>query len=342
MLELQRRSLLITGGAGFIGSHLVQIALDSGYNRIVVLDLLTYAGFEVNLDNARSDSRFTFVHGDIRDTQLIQRLVMDYGIDCVLHLAAESHVDRSIEQARLFEDVNVRGTLSVLEAIQLFPHVRLVYVSTDEVYGDAFPDSVFSESVAFHPSSPYSASKAAADGFVQAFIRTYSIDAVILRPTNNYGPRQLPEKFIPRMIQHALTGSPLPVYGDGTNQRDWLHVSDCCRAILAVMEQGCRGNVFNVSAQSVSTNREVAMTILHECGAPDNYIEYVVDRPGHDRRYALNCDKIRNEVGWRPLIPFEIGLKDTIEWYRKNGDWCSIVLGDRSPTTLGIDNQTTL
>lgn len=319
-------SILITGGAGFIGSNLVRMMRAQGYGPLVVLDALTYAGNVRNLADVLDAPACTFVKGSIGDRELVRRVLADYNVDVILHLAAESHVDRSIASAQPFIETNVLGTTVLLEAGRDHGVRRFVHVSTDEVYGDVpFDAAPYRETQPLNPSSPYAASKAASDMVVQAFVRTYGIDAVITRCSNNYGPYQFPEKFIPLMILNVLEGRPVPIYGDGRQIRDWIHVEDHCRGIIAAMERGGRGEVYNFGGVCEQQNLELAHQVLRLLSAPTSQLEFVTDRPGHDRRYALDISKAQNELAWFPQMSFEDGLAATIDWYRLNPEWCATV-----------------
>jgi len=311
--------ILITGGAGFIGSNFVQNILRAhSEDRIVVVDKLTYAGNLRNLAGALPDQRVQFVRLDICDPAVAE---VAQGCDAVVHFAAESHVDRSIEDASPFVRTNVEGTWRMVEACRAARVARFVHVSTDEVYGSLGAPGKFSESSSLAPTSPYAASKAAADLIVLSAVKTHGFPAIITRCTNNYGPFQFPEKFIPLMIAQALAGQPLPVYGDGRNVRDWIHVSDHCRALDLILRKGVEGEIYNVGGGCELENIDVARSILRALERPDTLLEFVTDRPAHDRRYALDCAKLRNELGWEPNWDFDRGLCDTIRWYQDNAAW---------------------
>jgi dTDP-glucose 4,6-dehydratase len=315
-------NLLVTGGAGFIGSSYVRLVRRKRPTaKVVNLDVLTYAGNLESLADLRDDPGHLFVKGDIRDGELVRRLVAEHAIGAVVNFAAESHVDRSIMSAEPFVDTNVVGTLRLLEAARAAGVRRFLQVSTDEVYGSLGPTGAFDEASPIQPRSPYSASKAAADHLVSAFHHTHGLDAVITRCSNNYGPYQFPEKLIPLMVLNAFEGKPLPVYGDGMQVRDWIHVEDHCEAIDLVLERGRAGEVYNVGAENDRPNLDVIRAILRHTGQSEALIKYVPDRPGHDRRYAMNAAKIRAELGWRPRRDFEEGLAATVEWYRANRTW---------------------
>lgn len=320
------KTLLITGGAGFIGSNLVRMLAGQGTYKLVVLDALTYAGNLENLEGVIDNDRVTFVHGSITDAALVRSILAAQEFDAILHLAAESHVDRSIESAAPFIETNVVGTLVLLEAAKHAGVRRFVHVSTDEVYGTLGPnDPAFTEETPLQPNSPYSASKAASDLLVRAFVHTHGMDAVITRCSNNYGPYQFPEKFIPLMTLNAMEGRSLPVYGDGLQVRDWLHVEDHCRGIMLAYEKGQAGHVYNFGGFGEEQNITVAKSILALVGASEELLEYVKDRPGHDRRYAINPAKVQQELGWQPQWTFEEGLRATVEWYKQNAAWSANV-----------------
>ncbi len=311
--------IVIAGGAGFIGSNLVRYMLSQHPTyQVVVVDKLTYAGNLSNLGDVRSNPRFRFVRMDICDPE-VNDLVR--GADVVLNLAAESHVDRSIEDASAFVNSNVVGTHRLLDACRRQHVPRFVQVSTDEVYGSLGPEGNFEENSPVSPNSPYAATKAAADLLVLAAVRTHALPAIITRSSNNYGPFQYPEKFIPLMIAQAMAGKPLPLYGDGKNVRDWLHVEDHCRALDAVVHQGRDGEIYNIGGEFEIENLEVAYRILDLLGQPRTLLQFVSDRPGHDRRYAMNCTKIKSALGWRQQWTFETGLPATVRWYGANCEW---------------------
>jgi dTDP-glucose 4,6-dehydratase len=314
--------LLVTGAAGFIGTSFVRAALArDDVARLVAVDLLTYAGNWANLADLDGDSRFRFVRADVADRDEMAALVGDEGVDVLVNFAAESHVDRSIVDAAPFLRTNVHGTLALLEAVRDRPGFRrFLQVSTDEVYG-SLASGRASETAPLKPSSPYAASKAAADAFVQAHAVTYGVPAVITRCSNNYGPWQFPEKLIPLFVTNALDGAPLPLYGDGLNVRDWIHVEDHCEALWHVLGlPDARGDVFNVSAEHELPNRAVTDRILALLERPASLVRYVADRPGHDRRYALDAARLR-ATGWRPRRAFEDGLAATVSWYRDRRGW---------------------
>jgi dTDP-glucose 4,6-dehydratase len=316
--------ILITGGAGFIGSNFVHYVLGKHADtRVVVVDKLTYAGNLKNLDGVAGDPRFEFVRLDICDPTLGDAL---QGCDAVVHFAAESHVDRSIEDAFPFMRTNVEGTWRLVEKCRAARVARFVHVSTDEVYGSLGPEGTFSEASPIEPTSPYAASKAASDLVVMAAAKTHGFPAIVTRCTNNYGPYQFPEKFIPLMISRAMAGQPLPVYGDGRNVRDWIHVEDHCRAIDLILTTGREGEVYNIGGSCELENLAVVKKILAAFGRPETLLSFVTDRLAHDRRYALNCSKLRAELGWSPTWDFDRGLAETIDWYRGNGPWLEEIL----------------
>lgn len=312
--------LLVTGGAGFIGSNFIRQALERSEDyKVVNYDKLTYAGNLANLEEVADHPGYSFVKGDICDGRELELAMR--GCDAVVHFAAESHVDRSIYEPSAVIRTNVTGTFVLLETARRLAIPRFVHVSTDEVYGDIPGDLFADEEFPMEPSSPYSASKASADHLVRAYVRTYNFPGLITRSSNNYGPYQFPEKFVPLMIANALNQTALPVYGDGKQQRDWLHVEDNCSGILAVLERGRIGEVYNIGGEELAENFRMVNRILELTGRPVSLISYVQDRPGHDRRYALNCDKIKSELNWKPKIQLEEGLRRTIDWYRSNDKW---------------------
>ncbi len=336
------RSMLVTGGAGFIGCNFIRLALDNDPElRLVNIDALTYAGHRANLDDvaARNGDRYFFVHADIRDASTLRSLFEEHDIDTVVHLAAESHVDRSIDGPLDFIDTNIRGTANLLEAARGAWHdrsdVRFHHVSTDEVFGSLGADGLFTETTPYDPSSPYSASKAAADHLVRAWHRTYGLPMTLSNCSNNYGPFQFPEKLIPLMIRNAVAGAALPVYGEGANIRDWLHVEDHCRALDLIVRRGRPGRTYNVGGNNERTNLEVVRAICDTVNEmrPDGrdrseLIEFVADRPGHDLRYAIDADRLISEVGWVPTFDFDSGLRETVRWYLENEAWCETVMAE--------------
>lgn len=314
---------LVTGGAGFIGANYVRSKV-GGKDEIVCLDLLTYAGNLDNLDGVLTKDNFTFVRGDINDRRFIFDLFRKEKFDRVVHFAAESHVDRSIEDPSAFLRTNVLGTQNLLDASREFGIERFHQVSTDEVYGDLpldRKDLKFTEDHPIRPSSPYSASKASADLLCMAYHRTFNVPVTISRCSNNYGPFQFPEKLIPRMIVLALRNEKLPVYGKGDNVRDWLHVSDHCSAIDAILRKGKVGEVYNIGGNCERRNIDIVKLILRQLGKPEELISFVQDRKGHDLRYAIDNGKITRELGWSPSVTFEKGMRDTIDWYLSNERW---------------------
>lgn len=317
--------VLVTGGAGFIGANFVRY-LHAAEPRavIVTLDVLTYAGNLANLASLDGDPRHRFVHGDITDAARVDGLMRD-GIDAVVHFAAESHVDRSIEDASAFVQTNVVGTQVLLESARRHGVNRFLHISTDEVYGSLGEDGSFHEESTLCPTSPYAASKAAADLMVQAYSRTYGLPAIITRCSNNYGPYQFPEKVIPLFITNALNDEPLPLYGDGRHVRDWIYVEDHCAALHAVLRRGQPGAIYNIGAENEISNRELTTAILRELGKPETLIRYVADRPAHDRRYAIDASKLRRELGWVPRCTFAEHLATTVGWYRRHRAWWEAV-----------------
>ena len=312
--------LLVTGGAGFIGSCFVRHILNKYPDyKVVNLDLLTYCGNLANLDDVKDNPNYTFVHGDICDKKLVSDIIPE--VDCVVNFAAESHVDNSIKNPEIFIETNVKGTLNLLQAAKEQGIDRFLQVSTDEVYGSLGKTGYFYETTPLAPNSPYSASKASADLLVRAYYETYKLPVLNTRCSNNYGPYQYPEKLIPFFISRLLKGKKVPVYGDGLNVRDWLYVYDHFEAIDAVLHKGKIGEVYNIGGHNEKTNLEITKLILNAMGKDDSYIEYVEDRLGHDRRYAISNDKITSELGWKPSLTFEEGIKITIDWYLNNTQW---------------------
>lgn len=324
--------MIVTGGAGFIGSNYLQymIAKYPGYTFINV-DALTYAGNPANLMSIANLPNYRFVQADIADRAAMEPIFAE-GIDAVVHFAAESHVDRSISQPDIFIRTNVLGTQTLLDLAKQYDVAKFVHISTDEVYGTLGDTGLFTESTPLAPNSPYSASKAGSDLLVRAYHETYGMNVNITRCSNNYGPYQFPEKLIPLMIQRALAGQPLPVYGDGLNVRDWLHVEDHCSAIDRVLHAGRPGEVYNVGGNNERSNIQVVSTILSELGKPESLISFVQDRLGHDRRYAIDADKIRTELGWTPKYDYQSGIKSTIQWYLNHQAWIEHI---RSGAYLG-------
>jgi dTDP-glucose 4,6-dehydratase len=355
------QKLLVTGGCGFIGSNFIRFLLEKEDVEIVNLDALTYAGNPENLrdienseirslksedDNIkyhvssiktkgqgdenktgiqnsefRIQNSYTFIHGRIEDKELVDRIFSEHKVDGVINFAAESHVDRSIMDASPFIDTNINGTFVLLEAARKYNVNRFLQVSTDEVYGTLGTTGKFTEESPLKPNSPYSASKAAADHLVMAYFKTYGLPAIITRCSNNYGPFQFPEKLIPLMILNALEDKNLPVYGDGMHVRDWIHVNDHIRGIWSVFQKAKIGEVYNIGGNCEKHNIDIVSIILNKLNKPESLIKFVPDRLGHDRRYAIDCSKIMNELGWKPEIDFEKGIEDTINWYLNNKDW---------------------
>ncbi|MFO0879872.1 MAG: dTDP-glucose 4,6-dehydratase [Gemmataceae bacterium] len=314
-------TFLVTGGCGFIGSNFVRFLLESMPDaRIVNFDALTYAGNLANLADLDGDPRHLFVRGDIVDRDAV-RAVFACGVQAVVHFAAESHVDRSILDSAPFIRTNVVGTQVLLDAAREFQIRRFVHVSTDEVYGSLGPVGAFTEETPLAPNSPYAASKAASDLLVRAYHHTYGLPAIVTRCSNNYGPYQFPEKLIPLFVTNLLRHEPVPVYGDGLQVRDWLHVRDHCAALARVLEQGRPGEVYNIGGRCEATNLALTHLLLDLLGQPRTRVRHVPDRPGHDRRYAIDCTKMETELGWKPSIPIERGLRETVEWYRANAAW---------------------
>ena len=337
-------SMMVTGGAGFIGSNYVRWALAADPEvRLVNVDALTYAGHLANLDGVADNygPRYTFIHANICDTDTMRRIFTEHEVDTVVHLAAESHVDRSIDGPIDFIETNVRGTAILLEAARSAwrdrSDVRFHHVSTDEVFGSLGADGLFTEATPYDPSSPYSASKAAADHLARAWHRTYGFPVTLSNCSNNYGPYQYPEKLIPLMIANAVADKPLPVYGEGANIRDWLHVEDHCRALDLVIRSGEPGRTYNVGGRNERSNLEVVHAISDLVdklrphpggGRRRDLIEFVTDRPGHDLRYAIDADRITTELGWSPRFNFDSGLRATVQWYLENETWCEEVTTD--------------
>jgi dTDP-glucose 4,6-dehydratase len=338
-------TLLITGGAGFIGSNLVHFVLDRTAHRTIIVDKLTYAGSLLNLTGPLADPRVAFVQADIADRERMAALLAEHRPAAVLNLAAETHVDRSIDGPKAFVDTNIVGTFVLLEAARAFwaglegaekAAFRFLHVSTDEVYGALGATGLFSEETAYAPNSPYAASKASADHLVRAYVHTYGLPAIITNCSNNYGPYQFPEKLIPLMILNAIEGRPLPVYGDGGNVRDWLHVEDHCAGILLALAKGQPGEKYNVGGGNERTNLQIVDLICDTLdqlqpapGSRRALKTFVPDRPGHDRRYAIDATRIRRELGWTPAHTFESGMQQTIEWYLAHREWCEKVQAGR-------------
>jgi len=320
--------VLVTGGAGFIGSNFIHHVLAARKDwHIVNFDKLTYAGNLANLSSVAANPHYTFIRGDICDGPLVTAAMQ--GCDLVVHFAAESHVDRSIYEPAPVIQTNVNGTFNLLQVARELKIQRFLHVSTDEVYGDLLPGESADEDFPLKPSSPYSASKASSDLLVLSYVRTYGFPAIVTRSSNNYGPYQFPEKFLPLIITNALSGKQLPIYGDGGQQRNWLHVEDHCRGILAVLERGRPGAVYNIGGLDVEENLAMVRRVLHLLRKPESLIRHVTDRPGHDRHYALNCSRIASEIGWRPLIRLDYGLQQTVNWYTENSEWVAAVRDGR-------------
>lgn len=332
--------ILVTGGAGFIGSAVVRLAIRRGHE-VVNVDALTYAANPANIAEAAGSSRYRFEHVDIRDRAALDRVFAQHRPDSVMHLAAESHVDRSIDGPAAFVETNVIGTFNMLEAARRHwigrgrpDGFRFHHISTDEVFGSLGETGQFTESTPYDPRSPYSASKAGSDHLVRAWHETYGLPVVLTNCSNNYGPYHFPEKLVPVVILKALSGEPIPVYGDGGNVRDWLYVEDHADALLLVLERGRDGRSYNIGGENEARNIDLVRTIcahmddLHPRGAPHaELITFVADRPGHDRRYAIDPSRIRDELGWRPSVTVEEGLRRTVEWYLDNRDWWQPLLG---------------
>ena len=313
--------ILVTGGAGFIGSNFIRYLLNHhpAYT-IINIDKLTYAGNLDNLKDVEGNHRYFFVRGDIADSECVTKIIDD-GVDAIVNFAAESHVDRSIEDAGIFLKTNVLGTQVLLEAGRRKGIKRFIQVSTDEVYGSLGPEGSFTEDSPLKPNSPYAASKTAADLLVRAYHKTFGFPGIITRCSNNYGPYQFPEKLIPLFITNALAQEPLPLYGDGLNIRDWIQVEDHCQAIDLILHQGAIGEIYNIGGGAEKTNLELTRIILKKLNRPETLIRYVKDRPGHDRRYAIDPGKLKRELGWKPLYTFERGIEETIRWYGENRWW---------------------
>ncbi|QTD47997.1 dTDP-glucose 4,6-dehydratase [Sulfidibacter corallicola] len=354
-LVTQSSTILVTGGAGFIGANFVLEAVRRGH-RIVNLDKLTYAGNPNNLKSLEGNDQHLLVQGDIGDAELVTRLLAEHRVGAVVNFAAESHVDRSIDGPAAFIETNVNGTFNLLDRSLHYwrtldedarTRFRFLHVSTDEVYGSLGPEGLFTEETPYAPNSPYSASKAASDHLVRAYHHTYGMPCVTTNCSNNYGPLQFPEKLIPVIILKALRGESIPVYGDGSNVRDWLYVVDHCEAIMTVLEQGRVGETYNVGGNNEKTNLEVVKYIcalldeLRPSGqAYAELITFVKDRPGHDRRYAIDAGKIKRELDWSPKETFETGMRKTVQWYLDNMAWCENILsGDYRLERLGLESE---
>ena len=329
------KNILVTGGAGFIGSNFIKVMLENYDYTIINLDFLTYAGNLENLKEVEEHPRYTFVKGNIGDRALMEKLFEEYEIDAIVNFAAESHVDRSIENPEIFLMTNVVGTQALLDTAkkhwkvkpedkysrEFKEGVKYLQVSTDEVYGTLGKEGMFTETTPLAPNSPYSASKASADLMVRAYYETYGMPVNITRCSNNYGPYQFPEKLIPLMINNCLNDKSLPVYGDGMQIRDWLHVKDHCLAIATVLHKGKVGEVYNIGGNNEKANRDIVKLILKELGKSETLIQYVQDRPGHDRRYAIDNSKMTRELHWKPSYTFEEGIVETIKWYKDHTRW---------------------
>jgi len=332
--------LLVTGGAGFIGSNFIRHVLAARKDYALVnYDKLTYAGNLANLAEVAEDPNYTFIRGDICDAPRVEAAMR--GCDAVVHFAAESHVDRSIYEPAPVMDTNIKGTFTLLEVARALKIKRFLHISTDEVYGDLPPGAFADETSPLQPSSPYSASKAGADLLVLSYVRTYGLPAVVTRSSNNYGPYQFPEKFLPLMITNALDHKALPIYGDGRQQREWLHVEDNCRGILCALEKGRAGEIYNIGGFDIEENLTMARRLLNLTNRPESLLTYVKDRPGHDRRYALRCQKMQSELNWKPVISLEAGLRQTIDWYQSHAAWLTGVRGGeyRSYYTKYYENR---
>jgi len=316
-------NILVTGGCGFIGCNFVRYLLEEYPNSNVVnLDKLTYAGNPSSLkDLQKNESRYTFVHGDIADRELVSRLILDFGLETIVNFAAETHVDRSIDDPSEFITTNVQGTYNLMECARKLEVSRFVHISTDEVYGSLGPSGVFTEDTPLAPNSPYSASKAAADLMARSYYKTYGFPVIITRCSNNYGPYQFPEKLIPLVYLRALENRPVPVYGRGENIRDWIYVRDHCRGVALAMEKGSPGAVYNFGGDAEKKNIDVVRSILDFVGKSQELITFVNDRPGHDLRYAMDYSLARRELGWEPRTSFSDGLERTLTWYAENTEW---------------------
>ena len=333
--EAHPMKILVTGGAGFIGSNCIRhvLGLPEGY-KVINFDNLTYAGNLSNLDSVSTNPRYRFIKADICDAAAVEAAMT--GCDAIIHFAAESHVDRSISDPSASIETNVKGTFVLLQVARKLGIKRFVHISTDEVYGDVPAPLRAREDFPLKPSSPYSSSKAAADLLIGSYVRTYEFPALIVRPSNSYGPSQFPEKFLPLMITNALNDKLLPIYGDGSHQRTWLHVDDTCRGILAILERGRVGEIYNLGGIDTEENLSMARRLLLLMDKPESLLTHVEDRPGHDRRYALDCEKIDRELGWKPQIPLDEGLRRTVTWYKTNQDWLANI---RSGKYLTLYNE---
>ncbi|TFJ71971.1 dTDP-glucose 4,6-dehydratase [Carnobacterium maltaromaticum] len=315
-------NILVTGGAGFIGGNFVHYMLENHPEyKIINLDLLTYAGNIHSLDDIKDNPNHIFVQGNITNRELVRHLVKEHSIDAFVNFAAESHVDRSILHPEVFIETNVQGTLALLDVAREMKIEKYLQVSTDEVYGSLGAEGYFTEETPLAPNSPYSASKAAADMLVRAYNETYGMNTNITRCSNNYGPYHFPEKLIPLMISNGMDNKELPIYGDGLNIRDWLHVQDHCQAIDLVLHKGVNGEVYNVGGHNERTNNEIVDIVIEKLGLSRDLIKYVDDRLGHDKRYAIDPTKLETELGWKPKYTFDTGIVETIEWYQANESW---------------------
>ena len=324
------QNILVTGGAGFIGSNFIRYMLEAHPQYTVVnFDKLTYAGNLKNLEDVEDNQHYHFVKGDICDRTLVESTAREYEVDVIINFAAESHVDRSILGPSVFVETNVSGTNVMLEVAKDEGMERFIQVSTDEVYGSLGPNGKFTEETPLHPNSPYAASKAAADLIALAYHHTFGLPVIITRCSNNYGPYQFPEKLIPLMIANALNNKPLPVYGDGENVRDWLYVGDHCAAVDIVLHKGKLGGVYNIGGNNEWKNIDLVKLLLRILGKPESLITFVKDRPGHDRRYAIDASKIQRELGWSPSHTFEKGLTETVDWYLSNESWWKRILSGK-------------
>lgn len=315
-------NILVTGGAGFIGSNFIHYMLKNYETyRIINYDALTYSGNLNNVKSIQDNPNYSFIKGKIQNGELLEHIINERDVQIIVNFAAESHVDRSIENPIPFYDTNVIGTVTLLELVKKYPHIKLVQVSTDEVYGSLGKTGKFTEETPLAPNSPYSSSKASADMIALSYYKTYQLPVIVTRCSNNYGPYQYPEKLIPLMVTNALEGKNLPLYGDGLNVRDWLHVTDHCSAIDVVLHKGRLGEVYNIGGNNEKTNVDVVEQIINLLGKTKKDIEFVTDRLGHDRRYAIDAQKMKNEFDWEPKYTFEQGLKETVEWYENNTEW---------------------
>ncbi|MBE7118560.1 dTDP-glucose 4,6-dehydratase [Bacillus cereus] len=315
-------NILVTGGAGFIGSNFIHYMLKNYETyKIINYDALTYSGNLNNVKAIQDNPNYSFIKGKIQNRELLEHIINERDVQVIVNFAAESHVDRSIENPIPFYDTNVIGTVTLLELVKKYPHIKLVQVSTDEVYGSLGKTGKFTEETLLAPNSPYSSSKASADMIALSYYKTYQLPVIVTRCSNNYGPYQYPEKLIPLMVTNALEGKTLPLYGDGLNVRDWLHVTDHCSAIDVILHKGRLGEVYNIGGNNEKTNVDVVEEIIILLGKTKKDIEFVTDRLGHDRRYAIDAQKMKNELNWEPEYTFEQGLKETVEWYEHHLEW---------------------